>query len=107
VLASFNWYWQVPPSEGFYALLRSAGAGAQLESWMQGVVNPGSINHQDCAYAFVGATGSGPGQGAETMAKAAWDGGPLSTVIAVRVDGTGIERINDPTSTARLAVAAS
>jgi hypothetical protein len=41
VLASFDWMWEAPPTSEFYALLRSAGAGALLEAWIDGAQTPG------------------------------------------------------------------
>src|SRR4030095_8079172 len=101
ILASFNWSWQAPPTSDFYAFLRSAGAGAALQSWMDGAQNPGSINSQDSLYILIGATASGPGTGSEALAKASLDGGPLTSILAVRLNGLDIHRINAPIALAK------
>jgi hypothetical protein len=101
VLASFNWSWQAPPTSDFYAFLRSAGAGSALQSWMDGAQNPGSINSQDSLYILIGATASGPGTGSEALAKAPLEGGPLTSILAVRLNGLDIHRINAPLALAK------
>jgi hypothetical protein len=95
VLASFDWSWQAPPTSDFYTFLRSAGAGALLESWMDGVQNPGSITGQNSLYILVGATGRGPNLGAEALAKAgSTSGESLYRSVSVRIDGLNLQPVN-------------
>lgn len=101
ILTSFNWSWQAPPTSDFYAFLRSAGAGAALQTWMDGAQQPGSINSQDSLYILIGATGAGPNTGAEALAKAPLTGGPLTSIVAVRLHGLDIHRVSPPLALAK------
>lgn len=100
VLASFNWFFQAPPTEEFYGFLRATGAGRVLQSWIDGAQNPGSISSQDCTYIFVGGTTSGVGMGVENLQLAPLEGGPLSAQVVVRLDGVNVQRISAPQSLA-------
>jgi hypothetical protein len=94
VLASFDWNWQAPPTSDFYAFLRSAGGGPLLEEWIEGASHPGSISGQNSLYILVGNTGRGPNLGTEALAKAGSDGGSLTAILSVRVDGLNLQPVN-------------
>ena len=107
VLASYDWSWQAPPTSDFYNFLRSSGGGALLKSWMDGVGNKGSINSQNSLYILVGATAGGPNLGVEALAKATMNGGPLSSVVTVRLDGLNIQAVSVSDSARRVLLQAA
>lgn len=61
-----NQYAGVPPKGNFYNLLKSAGAGEGLDTWINTMgFYSGGMPYGEVNYIFVGVMGSGPGKGLE------------------------------------------